>query len=76
MTPIGMMNMPADFKYEKAHLMGRPRHEKFSDFWRAHIPMDPTHRAKQFAPFDALAGFDDAIARAEVLYAERLIANE
>lgn len=68
MTTIGMMKMPVDFKYKKIHIMGRPRHEKYSDFWRKHIPMDQTHRAKQFAPFDALDGFDEAIYAKEVLY--------
>lgn len=71
MTTIGMMKMPVDFRYRKIHLMGRPRHEKYSDFWRKHIPMDRTHRAKQFAPFDALDGFDEAIAGKEVLYVEQ-----
>ena len=65
------MEMPAGFKYEKTHLMGRPRHEKYSDFWRKHIPMDPTHRAKQFAPFDALDGFGEAIAEKEMEVYER-----
>lgn len=51
--------------------MGRPRHEKYSDFWRKHIPMDPTHRAKQFAPFDALDGFGEAIAEKEMEVYER-----
>lgn len=71
MTTIGMMKMPVDFKYKKIHLMGRPRHEKYSEFWRKHIPMDQTHRAKQFAPFDALDGFDEAIYAKEVLYVEQ-----
>lgn len=52
-------------------MMGRPRHEKYSDFWRKHIPMDPTHRAKQFAPFDALDGFGEAIAEKEMEVYER-----
>lgn len=71
-----MMKMPAGFKYEKVHLMGRPRHEKYSDFWRKHIPMDHTHRAKQFAPFDALDGFDEAIAGKEVLYVDQIKMDE
>ena len=68
---VGTMEMPAGFKYEKTHLMGRPRHEKYSDFWRNHIPMDPAHRAKQFAPFDALDGFGEAIAEKEMEVYER-----
>ena len=33
--------------------------------------MDPAHRAKIFAPFDALSGFNDCIASKEILYQER-----
>ncbi len=76
MTTIGMMKMPADFKYKKIHQMGRPRHEKYSDFWRKHIPMNQTHRAKQFAPFDALDGFDEAIFAKEIVYVEHRKINE
>ena len=63
--------MPQSFKYKELFLHGRPRHEKFDDFWRKHPPMDSVHRAKIFAPFDALAGFDEAIASKLVQYCER-----
>lgn len=58
---IGEMSMPVNFKYRKLFLHGRPKHEKFDDFWRKHPPMGTVHRAKIFAPFDALVGFDEAI---------------
>ena len=61
MGTIGYMPMPISFRYKTLFLMGRPRHEKYDDFWRKHPPMDHVHRAKIFAPFDALAGFDDII---------------
>lgn len=73
---IGYMPMPPDFKYKELVLKGRPRHEKFDDFWRKHPPMDTTHRAKIFAPFDALAGFDEAIASKHVLYESRKILSD
>ena len=74
--PIGYMPMPANFKYKELFLHGRPRHEKYDDFWRKHPPMDTVHRAKIFAPFDALAGFDEAINSKLVPYEERRILSE
>ena len=38
--------------------------------------MDPGHRAKIFAPFDALAGFDDCIDAKKVLYEARRVLSE
>ena len=55
---IGYMPMPVNFEYRSLFLHGRPKHEKFDDFWRKHPPMDKVHRAKIFSAFDALAGFD------------------
>ena len=65
---IGYMTMPADFEYKDVFLKGRPVHKTFDLFRLRHPSMDSGHRAKLFAPFDALAGFDDAIASKEVLY--------
>ena len=73
---VGYMTMPADFKYKDRFLKGRPRHRTFDDFWRKHPPMDPVHRAKLFAPFDALAGFDEAIASKLVIYEPRKALSE
>ena len=70
-TIIGYMPMPTSFPYRSIFLKGRPHHEKYDDFWRRHPPMDPVHRAKIFAPFDALAGFSDCIASKEVEYSAR-----
>ena len=65
---IGYMPMPADFKFKDLLINGPPTH-KWNDPFRLHHPaMDLGHRAKIFAPFDALAGFDEAVARKEVLY--------
>ena len=71
MGTIGYMPMPISFRYKTLFLMGRPRHEKYDDFWRKHPPMNHVHRAKIFAPFDALAGFDDIIESKKVLYEEK-----
>ncbi|MBR0411702.1 MAG: hypothetical protein IJI25_12020 [Eubacterium sp.] len=68
---IGYMPMPVDFPYFKIMLQGRPRHEGTSEFRRKHPKMPCSRRAKIFAPFDALAGFDERIANKEVLYEER-----
>ena len=73
MSTIGFMTMPVDFKYKKAHRLGRPRHEKYSDFWRRHTPMDRVRRAKLFSPFDALRGFDEEIESQNIQYVERSI---
>ena len=70
-TTIGYMPMPDHFPYRSIFLKGRPKHEKYDDFWRRHPPMDPVHRAKIFAPFDALAGFGECIAGKEVEYSPR-----
>ena len=64
---IGDMAMPADFEYRDVFLKGRPVHEPFDAFRLRHPSMDPVRRAKIFAPFDALAGFDEALASTEVL---------
>ena len=73
---VGYMPMPVSFHYRALFLQGRPRHEKFDDFWLKHPPMDHVHRAKIFAPFDALAGFDDCIHAKGVLYEEKKILSE
>ena len=62
---IGCMEMPADFRHAELFRLGRPHHEKFDDFWLRHPFMDPAHRAKIFAPFDALEGFSEELARVE-----------
>ena len=68
---IGYTPIPHGFPYLSVYLRGRPRHEKFDDFWRKHPPMSPARRAKIFAPFDALNGFDEAVRSKNVLYCEK-----
>ena len=73
---IGYMPMPISFPHKNLFLHGRPKHRKFDDFWCKHPPMDHVHRAKIFAPFDALAGFDEEIASKEVLYEKKRMLTE
>lgn len=73
---IGYMPMPADFPYINILQQGRPRHDSMSDFRRKHPQMPCSRRAKIFAPFDALAGFNERIANKKVLYEERKILTD
>ena len=67
-APVGYMPMPAGFPFKDLFYKGRPRHDRNDAFRIRHPEMNHTHRAKIFAPFDALAGFSEAIASKEVLY--------
>ncbi len=53
--------IPEGFPYRQILLLGRPVHEPYSRFRARHPRMDPGRRAKIFAPFDALRGFDLAL---------------
>ena len=70
-TAIGVIPMPPDFKYRDVFLRGRPRHERLDDFSVRHPRMDTAKRAKIFAPFDALRGFDLSIREKDVRRVER-----
>lgn len=61
-----------DFRYRNVLLRGRPRHGKYDAFSIRHPSMDPGRRAKIFAPFDALRGFNAALIakQAEVMGTE------
>ena len=74
--PLGNMKMPADFPYEAIWKGGRPKHRKYDEFWRRHPTMEVAHRAKIFAPFDALRGFDEGIHKEEVLYYNKIVLGE
>ncbi len=73
MSPIGYMRMPDDFRYREIAVRGRPQHRRFDDFSIKHPRMDTGHRAKIFAPFDALTGFSDAVASKRTVYSERVM---
>ena len=72
MSAIGVMAMPADFRYREVFLKGKPRHDKYDPFRIRHPRMNRGHRAKIFAPFDALKGFNEAVSAKEVLYESRI----
>jgi len=66
------MPMPAQFRYRDVFLKGKPRHDQYDNFSIRHPRMDTGHRAKIFSPFDALKGFNEAIAAKDVLYENRI----
>jgi len=72
MSTIGVMAMPANFRYREVFLKGRPRHDRYDPFRIRHPSMDRGHRAKIFSPFDALKGFNEAVAAKDVLYENRI----
>ena len=72
MDAIGVMPIPADFRYLNVFLKGKPQHDRFDPFRVRHPMMDVGHRAKIFAPFDALKGFSEAIASKDVQYEYRI----
>lgn len=45
-----------------------PRHESWDSFRIKHPPMTASRWAKIFSPFDALRGFNEAVAAKEVMY--------
>ncbi len=71
MSTIGDLPLPSDFKYRELFRKGCPRHQKTDPFRIRHPSMEPGRRAKIFAPFDALAGFSDAIRSQEILSRNR-----
>ena len=71
MSAVGVMAMPHDFRYKEVFLKGKPRHDRFDSFRIRHPRMEIGHRAKIFSPFDALKGFNEAIASKDVLYEYR-----
>ncbi len=62
---IGDIPEPRNFRYREIFLRGKPEHNKTDEFWIRHPEMDTGKRAKLFAPFSALKGFDEAILKKE-----------
>ena len=73
---LGYIPMPDDFPYRKILKIGRPKHDKYSEFNIRHPSMPCSRRAKIFAPFDALVGFDERINKKKVLYEPRRVLSE
>ena len=63
--------LPENFKYREVYLTGRPVHGVLDPFEQRHPKMDLGKRAKIFAPFSALRGFDGEVASKEVPYVEK-----
>ena len=68
--PVGYMEMPRGFGHRDLLARGKPVHEGDAFFAR-HPPMGNARRAKLFSPFDALAGFDEAVSSKDVLYEDK-----
>lgn len=62
--------IPNGFRYREVFLRGKPQHERFDDFDAKHPRMPCGKRAKIFAPFDALKGFNEAVAAKDVVYVD------
>ena len=69
------MAMPTDFRYREVFLKGKPQHDRCDPFRIRHPRMNTGHRAKIFAPFDALKGFNEAVSAKEVLYENQIELN-
>ena len=76
MTAIGAVPMPAGFRYREVFLKGKPSHDRYDAFRARHPEMSRGKRAKIFAPFDALKGFDEAVFAKNVLYQKKKSLNQ
>mgnify|MGYP000323294699 FL=1 len=54
--------------YQKYLYIPRPVSKRY--------PMDVQHRAKQFAPFAALRGFEEIVRKQEIFYEQRKMLSE
>ncbi len=61
---------PADFRYQDVLDRGYPEHRWNDPFRLRHPSMEQGRRAKLFAPFDALKGFDEALSAKDEIYVE------
>ena len=66
------LHIPDDFRYREVFLRGKPQHERFDEFGARHPKMTCGKRAKIFAPFDALKGFNEAVSAKDVVYVDRI----
>ena len=76
MYAIGVMPMPSGFQYREVFLKGRPQHDRYDAFCIRHPKMDVGHRAKIFSPFDALKGFNEAVAAKNELYTDKAVLSQ
>ena len=62
-------------RYEKLLASERPAHDQDA-FSAKHPPMPREKRAKLFAPFDALTGYNEALDEQEIVWQERVELGE
>ena len=67
---------PPHFRYKDVLARGKPTHKKSDTFSIKHPSMDLEKRAKIFSPFDALKGFNEAIASKDILYEDRRVLSD
>lgn len=68
--------IPSDFQYKDVFLKGKPSHEGFDPFCIRHPRMNVGRRAKIFSPFDALRGFNEAVASKNIIYCDHIDLSE
>lgn len=76
MKTVGFMTMPDKFRYREVFLLGKPQHDRYDRFSMKHPPMNVGRRAKIFSPFDALKGFNEAVAAKEIHYINQIELSE
>ncbi len=67
---------PPHFRYKDVLVKGKPTHDKYDSFSLKHPAMSLVKRAKIFSPFDALKGFNEAVAAKEIIYEDRRSPSE
>ncbi len=70
------MELTAAVKYRRAYYSSRPMHGRTDDFSLRHPPMPIGQRAKIFAPFAALQGYEEAVEAKERRYVPKKELNE
>ncbi len=70
------MKDPVEIKYREAFARGRPQHATCDEFSLRHPKMPLGQRAKIFAPFAALTGFEERIEAKLERYVEKRELNE
>ena len=70
------MKDPVEHKYREAFARGRPQHATCDEFSLRHPKMPLGQRAKIFAPFAALTGFEERIEAKLERYVEKRELNE
>lgn len=70
------MGKTVESKYRNAFFRCRPKHERCDEFSIRHPKMQMSQRAKIFAPYAALRGFEEVIEEKRQFYVQRRELNE